>query len=88
MLALLGGERTLSLARRRRPGALGAKLGVLALVNFADLSRFPLPGIRVFYVPWMTVVYALGLAAAVGLASGLVPAWRSCGVSSLGGSSR
>ena len=66
-------------------GAMGAKLGVLALVRFADLSRFPLPGINVFHIPWITAVYALGLSAAIGLASGLVPAWRAASVSVVAG---
>ncbi|HVC98770.1 MAG TPA: ABC transporter permease, partial [Pirellulales bacterium] len=66
-------------------GALGAKLGVLALVRFADLSRFPLPGINVFHIPWITALYALGLSAAIGLASGLVPAWRAASVSVVAG---
>jgi putative ABC transport system permease protein len=70
-IALLGGV----------VGALGSKLAVFALVHYADLSRFPVPGINLFYIPWVTVTYALALAAAIGLVSGLVPAWRAASVS-------
>jgi putative ABC transport system permease protein len=81
VLLLVLGE---SLAISLLGGALGA-LGAQAMFSFVDLSTIPIPGLNLFYIPWISALYGLGLAAAVGLASGLVPAWRAAGVSVVDG---
>lgn len=53
-------------------GALGAKL----LFASIDLSKF-VPQLAMFYVPWNTALWGLALSAAVGLFSGIIPAWRA-----------
>ena len=61
-------------------GALGAKL----MFGMADLSTVA-PGLALFYIPWKTALAGLGLAAAVGLFSGIIPAWRAAHVSVVDG---
>lgn len=61
-------------------GALGGKL----LFSLVDLSTVA-PGLGLFYIPWSTALYGLALAAAVGLLSGLIPAWRAAQVSVVDG---
>jgi putative ABC transport system permease protein len=56
-------------------GALGAK----ALFASIDLSQ-AVPEMGLFYVPWKTALTGVALAAAVGLFSGLIPAWRAANV--------
>jgi ABC-type lipoprotein release transport system permease subunit len=38
-----------------------------------------------FSVPWRTALYGLGLDAFIGLASGIIPAWRAANLSVLDG---
>ncbi len=57
-------------------GCLGAKL----LFETVDFSKF-LPGLGWLYVPWSTALAGVALAAAIGLASGAIPAWRAAHVS-------
>lgn len=66
-------------------GGLLGTLGAKALFGAVDLSRVPVPGLNRFYIPWITAVYGLALAAAVGLLSGIVPAWRAAQVSVVNG---
>jgi putative ABC transport system permease protein len=57
-------------------GALGAKL----LFDAIDISKFQ-PQLAMFYVPWSTALWGLGLSAFVGLFSGIIPAWRAANLS-------
>lgn len=66
-------------------GGLVGTLGARALFTFGDISFMAIPGFAAFYVPWSTVIFALGIAAAVGLASGLIPAWRAAHMSVVDG---
>ncbi len=61
-------------------GALGAKL-VFATVDLSKLA----PGLGLFFVPWKTALWGLGLSACVGLFSGIIPAWRAANLSVLEG---
>jgi putative ABC transport system permease protein len=61
-------------------GALGGKL----LFASIDLSKVA-PGLGLFYVPWNTALAGLALAAFIGLASGVIPAWRAAQVSVVDG---
>jgi putative ABC transport system permease protein len=61
-------------------GAVGGKL----LFASVDLSK-AVPGLGLFYIPWRTALYGLGLAAFIGLASGIIPAWRAARLSVLDG---
>jgi putative ABC transport system permease protein len=61
-------------------GALGAKL----LFGMVDLSKVA-PGLGLFYIPWKTALAGLGIAAAVGFFSGIIPAWRAAHVSVVDG---
>ena len=61
-------------------GAIGGKL----LFASVDLSK-AIPGLGLFYIPWRTSLYGLGLAAFIGLASGIIPAWRAAHLSVLDG---
>jgi putative ABC transport system permease protein len=81
VLALVLGE---ALAISLLGGALGA-LGAKALFSVLDLSMVPIMGLNLFYIPWITTLYALGLAALIGLTSGIVPAWRAASVSVVDG---
>ena len=57
----------------------GGLVGVLAarfLFSFSDITLSGIPGFSAFYVPWTSVIFGLMLAAAVGFASGIIPAWR------------
>jgi putative ABC transport system permease protein len=53
-------------------GALGGKL----LFEMIDFSRW-IPGLGWLYVPWSTALAGVMLAMFIGLASGIVPAWRA-----------
>jgi putative ABC transport system permease protein len=61
-------------------GALGAKF----LFGSVDLSNID-AGLAMFYVPWSTALWGLGLGAVIGLASGLIPAWRAANLSVVDG---
>lgn len=61
-------------------GALGAKL----LFDSIDISKFQ-PQLAMFYVPWSTALWGLGLAAIVGFLSGIIPAWRAAHLSVVDG---
>jgi putative ABC transport system permease protein len=61
-------------------GALGGKL----LFASIDLSKLA-PGLALFYIPWNTALAGLALAAFIGLASGVIPAWRAAQVSVIDG---
>lgn len=61
-------------------GALGAKL----LFASVDLSSVD-PGLGIFFIPWSTALWGLTLASAVGLFSGIIPAWRAAHVSVIDG---
>ena len=53
-------------------GALGAKL----LFETVDFSKW-LTGLGFLYVPWTTALAGVALATAIGLLSGVIPAWRA-----------
>jgi putative ABC transport system permease protein len=64
-------------------GILGGLLGALGgKLLFAMVS---VPGMALFYVPWKTALAGIVLAAAIGLFSGLIPAWRAAHVSVIDG---
>ena len=66
----------------------GGILGVLAaklLFDWSDLTLGAIPGFSSFFVPWSTILLGLVVAAAVGLASGIIPAWRAAQVSVVDG---
>jgi putative ABC transport system permease protein len=60
-------------------GALGGKL------LFASVDMSKIPQLALFFVPWKTALSGLALAAAIGLFSGLIPAWRAAHVSVIDG---
>lgn len=67
---------------------LGGLLGVLGakvLFGSLDLSSVPIPGLNMFYIPWITVAYGMAISAAVGLMSGVLPAYRAAQVSVVDG---
>ncbi len=70
LIGLLGGA----------AGALGAKL----LFATVDFSRW-LTGFGFMYVPWRTALWGMALAAFIGLASGIIPAWRAAQLSVVDG---
>jgi putative ABC transport system permease protein len=57
-------------------GALGA-FGAKAFFGAVDLSRFGLTGMSWLYIPLRTALAGLLLAAGIGLAAGVIPAWRA-----------
>lgn len=61
-------------------GALGAKL----LFEVVDISK-GMTGMGWFYVPWSTALAGVGLATAIGLISGVIPAWRAAQLSVVDG---
>ncbi|HVU87213.1 MAG TPA: ABC transporter permease [Pirellulales bacterium] len=66
----------------------GGLVGVMTarlLFSFSDVTLSGIPGFNAFYVPWSTVTFGLLLAAGVGLASGIVPAWRAAQISVVDG---
>ena len=58
-------------------GGIVGVMAARALFTFSDLTLSGIPGFSTFYVPWSTVIFGLLLAAAIGLASGLIPALRA-----------
>lgn len=64
-------------------GIVGA-FGAMLLFASIDLSGVD-PGLGMFYIPLRTALWALLLAAAIGLFSGLIPAWRAAHVSVIEG---
>lgn len=81
VLALILGE---ALAIALIGGLLGS-LGAKGLFSMLDLSQIPVPGLNMFYIPWITAIHGLLLAAAIGLMSGIVPAWRAAHISVVDG---
>jgi putative ABC transport system permease protein len=68
-------------------GLIGGLLGCVGTKFFfasIDLSSVD-PGLGMFYVPWRTALWGVVLAAAIGLFSGLIPAWRAAHVSVIEG---
>jgi putative ABC transport system permease protein len=61
-------------------GCLGGKL-LFATVDFSKI----MPGLGWLYVPWSTALAGVGLAAGVGLLSGIIPAWRAAHMSVVDG---
>jgi putative ABC transport system permease protein len=61
-------------------GCLGAKI----LFGTVNMSQW-VPGLGWLYVPWSTALAGVALAASIGLASGIVPAWRAAHVSVVDG---
>jgi putative ABC transport system permease protein len=58
--------------------SLGGLLGVMGtklLLQVVDISAYLF--MPFFYIPWYTVLGGMGIAAAIGLGSGAVPAWRA-----------
>lgn len=80
VLALILGEAVLIALAGGAIGALGTKFGLVLV----DPSRL-LPGLGPFYVPWGTALFAIGLAAFIGFASGIIPAWRAAQMSVVDG---
>ncbi len=70
LIALLGGV----------AGGLGARFMFYAV----DFSRF-LTGMGTFYVPWSVAAWAVLLGGAIGLLSGIYPAWRAASLSVVDG---
>jgi putative ABC transport system permease protein len=66
-------------------GGLLGSFGAKALFATLDLSQIPVPGLNQFYVPWITAVHGLLLAGAIGLMSGVFPAWRAATLSVVDG---
>jgi len=67
---------------------LGGFIGVMSarlLFQLSDLSMVGIPGFSTFYVPVSTMIFSMLLAAAIGLASGIIPAWRAAQVSVVDG---
>jgi len=62
-------------------GVMGAKL----LFGVGNLGSLILPFFPVFYIPWSTTIFLLAVAAAIGLVSGIVPAWRAARLSVVDG---
>ncbi len=63
-------------------GSLGGKL----LFMLFDITLTAIPGMAGgFYIPWSTALGGLALAVAIGLASGVVPAWQAARVSVVDG---
>lgn len=81
VLGMILGEAELICLMGGLVGVLGAKL----LFDVIDASTLGIPQLALFYVPWITVVIGMGLAAFVGLASGAVPAWRAAQLSVVDG---
>jgi putative ABC transport system permease protein len=66
----------------------GGLLGVLIakfFFRFADMSGIGIPGFSMFYVPVSTMIFSMLLAASIGLASGIIPAWRAAQISVVDG---
>jgi putative ABC transport system permease protein len=61
-------------------GGLGAKL-LFEVVDFSKLMT----GMGWLYVPWTTALAGVALATAIGLLSGIIPAWRAAHVSVIEG---
>jgi putative ABC transport system permease protein len=66
-------------------GGLLGSFGAKGLFASLDLSQIPIPGLNRFYIPWITAVHALLLAGAIGLMSGIFPAWRAAHISVVDG---
>jgi putative ABC transport system permease protein len=66
-------------------GGLLGSFGAKGLFSMIDLSQIPVPGLNMFYIPWMTAIHGLLLAGAIGLLSGIVPAWRAARLSVVDG---
>jgi len=81
VLALVLGE-ALSIALAG--GAIGAVGGKL-LFDSVDFTFLGAIGLSNFYIPWSTTWLGMALAGFVGLASGIVPAWRAAQISVVGG---
>jgi putative ABC transport system permease protein len=62
-------------------GGLVGVIGARLLFTYSDLTISGIPGFNAFYIPWSTVTFGLAVAVAIGLASGIVPAWRAAQVS-------
>ncbi|BBO31920.1 ABC transporter permease [Lacipirellula parvula] len=65
-------------------GGLIGGVGTKFLFWYIDMSAVD-PGLAMFYVPWRTALWGVALAAAIGLFSGLIPAWRAAHVSVIEG---
>jgi putative ABC transport system permease protein len=65
-------------------GGIGGALGAKLLFTIVDVSKFQ-PQLALFYVPWNTALWGLGLSALVGLFSGIIPAWRAAHLSVVDG---
>jgi putative ABC transport system permease protein len=67
---------------------VGGGLGVLAarlLPVAIDMGGLGVPGLSLFYIPWYTMLLGLALAVFIGLAAGIVPAWRVAQISVVDG---
>ncbi|MFQ5670729.1 MAG: ABC transporter permease [Acidobacteriota bacterium] len=74
ILTMVLGEAMLISALGGLLGVMGAKL----LLQAVDISRFLF--LPFFYIPWQTALAGMFLAGVIGLASGLVPAWRAASI--------
>ena len=79
ILSVILGEAVLIASLGGVVGVLGAKV----LFSFFDLSSVILTPF--FYVPWYTALMGLGVAALIGLVSGIVPSWKAASLSVVDG---
>lgn len=66
-------------------GGVCGSLGAKGLFSVVDMSQIPIPGLNMFYIPWITAIYGLVLSAGIGLLSGVLPAWRAARISVVDG---
>jgi putative ABC transport system permease protein len=65
-------------------GAIGA-IGSKALFDAVDISRYTAGFLPFFYIPWDVTLQGLGVALAIGFASGVFPAVRAANLSVVAG---
>lgn len=65
-------------------GAMGV-IGAKILFGIESVTSTLLPIMPVFYIPWSTSIFLLGVSAIIGLVSGIVPAWRAARLSVVDG---
>ena len=66
-------------------GGLLGSVGIKIFCDYVDLSKYTAGFLPFFYVPWSTAVFGLLVAVAIGVFSGLFPAWRASRLSVVNG---